>query len=123
MLMTDASIPCPSCGFKTFAGEYGSFDMCPICDWHDCAVQLANPLDSNGPNRRSLVECQARALARWPPETTHVQECERDAKWRPLSNAEIGYYRKATDNGNTLVFQAIREPADCYWSRLADPSE
>src|SRR5438552_18008811 len=100
-------IPCPSCGFLVSAGGFGSFDICQICGWHDCAVQFGNPLDAAGPNRTSLVDHQREAIERWPM-TVRSIECEgrviqRDPDWRPLTEDEIASYRQSTKNGNELT--------------------
>jgi hypothetical protein len=120
-MMSSVPIPCPSCGFRTFSEpEYGSFGICPICSWEDCPVQLANPLDSGGPNRESLVEYQGRSVARWPLAVLQANGYERDSLWRPLSDSEVTFYRRATDALQKLAFAAVRQPGECYWNRRRD---
>ena len=75
-------------------------------------MQLANPLDHAGPNREPLVDCQRRSLARWPDGVERAGEYERDPDWRPLSDAEIAFYRRRTADGERLVFAAAWEPGD-----------
>ena len=46
---------CPVCGQYEFE-EYGSFDICPICNWEDDSLQLEMPNYSGGATRLSLNE-------------------------------------------------------------------
>jgi hypothetical protein len=113
-------LPCPGCGFLIYGPEaYGSYGICPLCNWEDCPVQFANPLDAGGPNRESLVVYQARAMSRWPLEVRTVTEegdiYHRDSHWRPLSSEEIAHFRSATNDGERLVFNGIFTLDDCYW--------
>ena len=65
-------LPCPACGFLVHDDvDQGLYLICPLCEWEDCAIQLANPLEGGGPNRESLVAWQAQALRRWPLSLTH----------------------------------------------------
>lgn len=115
--MADVSLPCPGCGFLTIdEGRYGSYGICPFCDWEDCAFQLANPHDRGGPNGNSLVEHQAVGLSRYPLDVREAQwgehTFERDANWRTLTAEERTFYEHAPDS-----FPAIYELGDCYWIR------
>ena len=107
-------LPCPACGFLVH-GEpgYGSYLICPLCQWEDCAIQLANPLQRGGPNRESLVACQAGALRRWPPSVKEtVEDGERyvrDPQWRPLTLEEITFYESKAQAGITF------RPSAAYW--------
>jgi hypothetical protein len=114
--------PCPSCGFFVFVEDrYGSFDICELCGWEDCAVQLGNPLDGCGPNRECLVEYQQQSIARWPLRITRVQHggrrYERDRTWRPLSAPEIEHARHLVDKFGALPSDAVWSIADCYWRK------
>jgi uncharacterized Zn finger protein (UPF0148 family) len=53
-----SSEACPACGFRVFARGYGSYEVCPICDWEDDGVQLANPTSGGGANAESLADMQ-----------------------------------------------------------------
>jgi hypothetical protein len=106
--------PCLACGFLVHDDVgYGSYLICPVCGWEDCAIQLANPLDGGGPNRRSLVDCQAEAVRRWPlPLTATGDDGERytrDPEWRPLSPEEIAFYAQKASEG------VAYRPSRCYW--------
>src|SRR5689334_12006145 len=86
-------LPCPGCGFLTVVeGRYGTYGICPFCDWEDCAYQLGNPHDRGGPNGMSLVEHQAVGLARYPLTVRRAKWgedlVERDLGWRPLTAEE-----------------------------------
>jgi hypothetical protein len=108
-------LPCPGCGFLIHPeAQYGSYGICPFCNWEDCAFQLANPHDRGGPNGMSLVEHQAIGLRSYPL-TVRTAEAwgrtfKRDPHWRPLTPEEIAFYDQAPD-----AFPAIYEPKGCYW--------
>ena len=50
--------PCPCCGFIVFAEEPGSYDLCPVCNWEDDAVQARDPEYRGGANVESLREAR-----------------------------------------------------------------
>ena len=88
--MTD--LPCPSCGFLTMEEFYGSYVICPLCDWEDDGVQLANPTSGGGANTESLAQAQDAALSRFPLGVEVAGGFRRGVSWRPLSSAEIEHY-------------------------------
>lgn len=50
-----ARFECPCCGCRTIAEEPpGTFEVCPVCDWEDDAVQAVDPTYAGGANRVSL---------------------------------------------------------------------
>jgi len=114
------ALPCPSCGFLLI-GEpsYGTFEICPLCDWEDDPVQLANPLTGGGANRESLLAYQVRSVERWPVGVDVVEhkgrKVRRDRAWRPLSADEVGYYTAHTSAGREWVFKGISTLDACYW--------
>ena len=122
MPTTPIELPCPSCGFLT-VGEpcYGTYGICPLCDWEHDQVQLANPLTGGGANRESLLEYQVRSVARWPLSVKEVTEeaetYRRDVRWRPLSKAEIEFYAARTDTGRAWKFKGVVSLDECYWVR------
>ena len=97
-------LPCPSCGFLTLEDCYGSFAICPICDWEDDGVQLANPTSAGGANSESLAQAQQNAVSRFPLGVEVASGFRRGTSWRPLSSAEIGHY-EALRGGQTLAQQ------------------
>lgn len=110
-------IPGPACGFLTLTqGFYASYALCPLCDWEDDGMQLANPACAGGANRESLIEAQATALTTFPTSAA-VQDYARSESWRPLSPSEI-----ATAMGECAEQywknKAVVHPDDAYWSRL-----
>lgn len=111
MATTPVELPCPSCGFLIL-DEYGSYIICPLCNWEDDPVQLANPLTGGGANKESLHECQQRALARWPVGMREIEEegerYRRDPLWRPLSDEEIAFYSSRTEGGRHWTFKVGR---------------
>src|SRR5258706_15383108 len=52
------AFPCPCCGYVSFIGPPGSYEICKICYWEDDIAQLRFPEMAGGPNRVSLVEAQ-----------------------------------------------------------------
>ena len=69
--------PCPCCGRSDFGEPPGSFAICEVCSWEDCALQLSFPMMGGGPNR-SLAEEQ-RNFAKRNSRLSLV-----DPEWRPL---------------------------------------
>lgn len=50
---------CPCCGFLTRSeSDYGTFEICPICNWEDDYVQANNPNYKGGANQESLNEAR-----------------------------------------------------------------
>jgi hypothetical protein len=88
--MGNHEYPCPSCGFFT-TGEvrFHSFNICPLCNWEDDGVQLANPACNGGANRGSLIEYQRESMKAYPFEIHVIGKYKRDPNWRSLSNQEI----------------------------------
>jgi uncharacterized Zn finger protein (UPF0148 family) len=108
-------LPCPCCGFLTLELEYGSYVICPVCDWEDDGVQLANPTSAGGANSRSLSEAQGVALAKYPANVEIAKGYRRSAKWRPLSAAEIeaASLSKASKHWHAM---AVCSESETYWS-------
>jgi hypothetical protein len=51
--------PCPCCGYLTFSGTPGSFEICEICGWEDDGDSLLFPGSNiGGPNPCSLLDAQ-----------------------------------------------------------------
>jgi hypothetical protein len=81
--------PCPCCGYVVFAEPPGSYNVCPVCDWEDDALQLefATSL-AGGANPSTLLDAQrdfatrAARLARKRPDARYP--LERDPTWRPI---------------------------------------
>jgi hypothetical protein len=48
---------CPSCGYKVFTEEPGSYQTCPVCRWQDDVSQLRF-VDQTGVNSQSLIDAQ-----------------------------------------------------------------
>lgn len=50
---------CPCCGFLTRSEpDFGTFEICPICNWGDDDVQFINPDFRGGANEESLNEAK-----------------------------------------------------------------
>lgn len=91
----DVSLACPVCGFLTIEDDfYGTYDICPVCEWEDDQVQLANPACKGGANQDSLIESQKRILRKVPLELKEYKGFRRDIKWRPLNKREIAKFEK-----------------------------
>jgi hypothetical protein len=107
-------LPCPSCGFLTIEASYGSYVICPICDWEDDGVQLANPTSGGGANAESLAQAQEAALSRFPLGVEVAGGFRRSASWRPLSSAEIEHY-ESLGSGKHWHTKAVSQEGEAYW--------
>ncbi len=109
-----SDLPCPCCGFVTLADEYGSFAICPICDWEDDGVQLANPTSSGGANSKSLADAQAKALEVFPCNVEVAGGFRRSNRWRPLNTDDIAAAekRRAVKHWNS---RAVLTESETYW--------
>jgi hypothetical protein len=92
---------------------YGSYGICPLCNWEDDPVQLENPVSRGGANGESLVVYQTRALERWPASVRQVQvegeHYRRDPAWRPVTKEEAEFFFSRGD------VDAIYSVEQCYW--------
>ena len=53
------SFPCPCCECLTLGEEPdGTFEICPVCNWEDDNVQLADPSFEGGANKVSLNQAR-----------------------------------------------------------------
>jgi len=110
-----SNYPCPSCGFLVFECEPGSYEICPICDWEDDAVQLRYPL-AGGANA-PLVEYQRSALATLSPVRLRELAGEgfvRCLAWRPLTADDL----KRAPNGPTdgrSYFDTLSDDIPAYY--------
>jgi Cysteine-rich CPCC len=84
--------PCPVCGYIVFAEPPGSYDVCPICNWEDDALQLefATTL-SGGANPLTLLDSQrqyARKAERLRRDRgVAVMPRDQDPAWRPIDSS------------------------------------
>jgi len=86
--------PCPCCGYLVFLEPPGSYDICPVCDWEDDALQLefATTL-AGGANRSTLTQSQENFRRFGACEESSVRFCRapgdtpRDPAWRPIDPA------------------------------------
>jgi|APEBP8051073058_1049385.scaffolds.fasta_scaffold01638_5 hypothetical protein len=92
------SFPCPCCGYLTFGGSPGSYEICEICFWEDDAVQLRWPDKPGGANRVSLIEAQQSFSNTGASEDrlkSYVRSAtsrdHRDDDWRPVSRADDSF--------------------------------
>ena len=108
-------IPCPCCGFLTLEGEYGSYAICPICDWEDDPVQLANPTSAGGANSKSLAKAQAGALVNHPVSVQIAEGFRRGSSWRPLTEAEFLSAENRRASGPWSA-KAVLNEEEAYWS-------
>ena len=114
MLSPTTDIPCPCCGFLTLEGEYGSYAICPLCDWEDDPVQLANPTSEGGANKKSLVQAQQAAVEKYPVHVQLAGGFRRGTSWRPLlpSEIEASDRKKVAKHWHTAAVLAENE---AYW--------
>ncbi|MFQ6346031.1 CPCC family cysteine-rich protein [Pseudomonas sp. R11F] len=108
-------IPCPCCGFLTFRGAYGSYNVCALCDWEDDGVQLANPTSDGGANSLSLADAQTIAISKYPENIGLVNGYSRSPHWRRMNISELqaANARKALEHWHTI---GICEESEAYWS-------
>jgi len=79
--------PCPCCGFLVFAEPAGSYEICPLCNWEDDAIQLVSPGYAGGANKESL--CTAQRRGGWATfERDLFRGYRRALGWRPLRDQE-----------------------------------
>jgi hypothetical protein len=110
------SLPCPACGFMVFGTSYGSYDICPLCDWEDDGVQLANPTSAGGANKGSLVEAQSLALKKFPSARNEVRHFKRAPDWRPLTDIEVTAF-EAMRTHSHWPSVAVVDQSEAYWMR------
>ena len=112
------TLPCPACGFLTIQQDsYGSYLICPICNWEDDPWQLANPALGGGANIQSLVETQRTVILNHPLTETNFGGIKRDSSWRPLSADERERAEAETQiqgGSNESVYKL----SEVYWRRL-----
>jgi hypothetical protein len=109
------SLACPVCGFLTFDGhEYGSYEICEICNWEDDAVQLANLASEGGANKGSLLDEQDKILKKYPIEIQNHNGFVRDPQWRPINDNERERYiaEKKENHWSNIGW---RNPHFAYW--------
>jgi hypothetical protein len=103
-------LTCPACGFRSLSGEYyGSYQLCPVCDWEDDAVQLANPCSEGGANKLSLCEYQKLVESKNVP-----IGYDRDPAWRRLNEQETAYFKNAKTDDH-WSFSGETSPHLAYW--------
>jgi hypothetical protein len=107
-------IPCPCCGFLTLEGEYGSYAICPLCDWEDDGVQLANPTSEGGANKESLVQAQAAAVEKYPVHVQLAGSFRRSTSWRPLLPSEIEAFNREKESKHWHKAAVLAEN-EAYW--------
>lgn len=114
-------LPCPCCGFLTLRESYGSYELCPVCDWEDDGVQLANPASPGGANHESLATAQAAVLKKFPLGIKVARGARRGDAWRPLNAGEVeaAEERCAVEH---WYFPAVLSEAEAYWSSTPNPS-
>ena len=111
------SYPCPSCGFLTTEeNSFGSYNICPICNWEDDQVQLANPTSGGGANKESLATYQEKIITKIGLDIKECKGYSRDKNWRPLSKIEIetAEVDKATKHWSN---KGITDLSEAYWMK------
>jgi hypothetical protein len=117
--MANDEHPCPACGFLVFLDPPGSFDICPVCEWEDDAVQLRHPSMGGGANDESLVAVQRRVLRDHPLDVKQVKDFTREPEWRPLTDEEAtrDAPRSQQPVSGEGYFEAAAEEAPPYYWR------
>ena len=110
----DEDIPCPVCGFLRLEGAYGSYVICPVCEWEDDQVQLANPVCTGGANSESLIDAQAarsrqvsfgRGSREGRPSRPAMATAERTVRSVSQRGSEQEYWKN----------KGIVDISECYW--------
>lgn len=113
--MDGEECPCPACGFYSSGqGFFGSYSVCPICNWEDDGVQLANPACGGGANKDSLIDAQVRVMKSLPLEVQEHGGYRRDPRWRPLNEEEIRSAEREK-NERRWMRQAVFSYSEAYW--------
>ena len=114
---------CAACGFKTRSEElFGTYEICPVCDWEDDGVQLANPACEGGANRESLIQYQLKWLQKYPMAIKQVDEFDRDSRWRPLNAGEITIAENECQQQYWLN-SAILHLSEAYWQKTDNSAQ
>ena len=114
--MADA-FPCPACGFLTFSGPPGTYEICDVCGWEDDHVQLAHPRLQGGANGQSLIEAQRDAIERIPLDQQSIDDVRRHPDWRPLTDEEAAVREDAPNSGTDYFHAAVGEEPTYYWRK------
>ena len=98
---------CPGCGYRTFSGPPGSYEICGRCGWEDDELQLLDPWYAGGANRPSLAEWQEWHAAFVESETidegtesnAEVAEPDylQDVRWRRANDSDRVRVRRVRD--------------------------
>jgi hypothetical protein len=115
--MAEATFPCPACGFLTFWGGPGSYEICGVCGWENDHVQLAHPRFRGGANHESLVEAQLEAIKRFPLERRSFVNHQRDPEWRPVTDEEAAIREGAPHSGSEYAQAAGQDHPRYYWCK------
>lgn len=113
----EITYPCPGCGFLTIGEKtFGSYNICPICNWEDDQVQLANPVSGGGANKESLAEYQEKIKAKIGSEIMEYKGFRRDKNWRPLTKEEVAK-AEADKAQKHWSNKGITDISEVYWVR------
>lgn len=114
--------PCPCCGFVVFQREPGSYELCPVCDWEDDAVQLRYPLA--GGASAPLADQQERFLRTLTDEKLaqlNRQGLKRCSDWRPLRVSDVDRQDLGPTTGRGYVDALLNDTPKYYWQNPAKP--
>lgn len=109
--------PCPACGFAVFDEPPGSYDVCPICDWEDDAVQLRYPAMRGGANGESLYEYQQEVLKRLPVRVREADSYKREAEWRPLTREDCEDVCGMPETGRAYFDSIDADEPSYHWRK------
>lgn len=101
---TSERFTCPCCGYLSFSGWPGSYDVCHVCYWEDDSIQMLNPEYRGGANTPSLFEAQANYRRYGAVDEEFVKNVQgigagdrQDPGWRPLDELDRGFHRTPVD--------------------------
>ncbi|MFL5380896.1 MAG: CPCC family cysteine-rich protein [Longimicrobiaceae bacterium] len=121
-----AEYPCPCCGYLVFPDPPGSYEVCPVCNWEDDALQLefATTL-TGGADHTTLARAQENFRIFGASEPSAIRFCRaagdtpRDPEWRPIDPSRDGFEdfpaptsARAPDDPEALYYWR-----DSFWRR------
>jgi alpha-N-acetylglucosamine transferase len=113
-------LACPVCGYLTNNDiAYGGFEICPLCDWEDDALQMCNPASCGGANAESLIQLQkifAESVKGLDDNNSKFKGYEKDPTWRRFTTEEINLAERDTAE-NAFKNKCNNNPEDVYWKR------
>jgi hypothetical protein len=114
---------CPCCGYLSFGGPPGSYEICHVCYWEDDLVQLLDPWFAGGANSPSLFQAQENFEAYGAMEARFVENARgvladdvSDPSWRRVVSTDCVFTKVPADLAETDL---LHPEVLYYWRRSA----